>query len=220
MNNIVFLVSGNGGTLKFIYEAIKVFRLNIKIKAVISDRDCGATNFSIKNNIPTHKIAVEKNNQRKLKHLIELIAPDLVITNIHKILTADVININNIKFVNLHYSLLPSFSGIIGMRTIEEAQKKNSMFIGATIHYVNDKVDDGHILGQCSTPVNWLNNTAEDYNNIIFQGGCLILLNYIMSFHLSQKSENEASYNNLLLNPPLRFSTSQFNSYFWNKLKK
>ena len=62
MNNIVFLVSGNGGTLKFIYEAIKVFRLNIKIKAVISDRDCGATNFSIKNNIPTHKIAVEKNN--------------------------------------------------------------------------------------------------------------------------------------------------------------
>ena len=60
MNNIVFLVSGNGGTLKFIYEAIKVFRLNIKIKAVISDRDCGATNFSIKNNIPTHKIAVEK----------------------------------------------------------------------------------------------------------------------------------------------------------------
>ena len=174
MNNIVFLVSGNGGTLKFIYEAIKVFRLNIKIKAVISDRDCGAINFSIKNNIPTHKIAVEKNNQSKLKHLIELISPDLVITNIHKILIPDVININNIKYVNLHYSLLPSFSGIIGMKTIDEAQKKNSMFIGATVHYVNDKVDDGHILGQCTTPVNWQNNTAEDYNNIITAGSIII----------------------------------------------
>ena len=76
------------------------------------------------------------------------------------------------------------------MRTIEE-HKKNSMFIGATIHCVNDKVDDGRILGQCSIPVNWLNNTAEDYNNIIFQGGCLILLNYIISltFHKKQKTK-------------------------------
>ena len=59
MNNIVFLVSGNGGTLKFIYEAIKLFRLNIKIKAAISDRDCGAINFSIKITFQ-HKIQLKR----------------------------------------------------------------------------------------------------------------------------------------------------------------
>ena len=47
MNNIVFLVSGNGGTLKFIYEAIKVFRLNIKIKAVISRHPNGSRSYCI-----------------------------------------------------------------------------------------------------------------------------------------------------------------------------
>ena len=220
MKEILFLVSGNGGTLKFINQAIRMLNLNVKIKAVISDRECGAIKFSNNNNIPTHKIIIKQNNQVKLQELIEMISPDLVITNIHKILKPEIINIKDVKFINLHYSLLPAYSGIIGMKTIDEAKKDNSMFIGATIHYVSEKVDDGHILGQCSTSVDWLNNTADAYYNIIFQGSCFILLNYIITFSFSEKIEKKVSrFNNLLFNPSLHFSTSQFNSYFWNKLK-
>ena len=218
MKNVLFLVSGNGGTLKFLNEAINILNLNIKINAVIADRDCGAIKYSKNNNIPTYKIIIRDGNQDELMRLIDTISPDLVITNIHKILKPEIINIENIKFINLHYSLLPSYSGIIGMKTIDEARNDNAMFIGSTVHCVSEQVDSGRFLGQCSLATDWKKNSVEDYYDIIFQGSCLILLNYIVCFSLYNKLDR-GSYKGLIFNPILNFSTSKFNSYFWNKIK-
>ena len=59
----------------------------------------------------------------KLKELNKL-NPDVIITNIHKIIDSDTLNMFPSKFINLHYSLLPSFAGYIGMETVEKAKEQ------------------------------------------------------------------------------------------------
>lgn len=53
-------------------------------------------------------------------------------------------------FINLHMSLLPAFPG---MRALERALESGVPFIGATMHLVTPRVDDGPPLAQCVQPV-------------------------------------------------------------------
>ena len=48
---IVFLVSGGGGTLKFIFFAIEKLQLPIQIVGIIADRVTNLEKFANKNNI-------------------------------------------------------------------------------------------------------------------------------------------------------------------------
>lgn len=66
MNPIIFLVSGEGGNLRFIYQAIKILKLDIRISLVIADRDCGAARFAIQNDIPFIKIDYSRNSPNQL----------------------------------------------------------------------------------------------------------------------------------------------------------
>lgn len=59
------------------------------------------------------------------------------------------------KIINIHPALLPKFGGkgMYGMRVhqaVAEAGEKES---GITIHYVNDRYDDGNIIFQAKCPV-------------------------------------------------------------------
>ena len=53
MEGILFIASGNGGTLKFLYESIKKFDLPISIDSLVSDRECGALHYAKEKNIHT-----------------------------------------------------------------------------------------------------------------------------------------------------------------------
>jgi folate-dependent phosphoribosylglycinamide formyltransferase PurN len=54
--NIVFLVSGNGGNLKFIKNCIdREFLINCNL-VVIADRECGALNYSKNHRIECYLI--------------------------------------------------------------------------------------------------------------------------------------------------------------------
>jgi len=220
MKTILFLVSGNGGTLKFINEAYKENRINLKVIAVIADRKCGATQYAKKSNIKTHEINLGKDNQENLKQLIQIISPDFVVTNIHRILHNNIISLSEIQFINLHYSLLPSYAGLIGMDTIKKAKIDNTMFIGATTHLVNEDVDKGLILGQCLMASDWTMNTIESYYDIIFRGGCFILLNQLLELSDNKSTNNTVSnYHQLIFNPALTFPPLDYSTSFWDKLK-
>ena len=160
-----------------------------------------------------------KYNSQKTNELYDQIAktnkPDIVITNIHKILDKEIISIRDIRFINLHYSLLPAFEGLIGMKTIEEAKKRNVRFIGATTHRVTDIVDQGPILCQSSYPVNWDRDSITNIEQIIFESSCLCLLNTLYSFNY-QLYDN---YKGVSYNPALSFDPAIFNEEFWNKIR-
>ncbi len=157
MKRIVFLVSGSGGTLRFLYYAIDVLQLNYQIVGVIADRNCHSLRFAENKDVYSKKIKYSKDNFEELREELLFLQPDIVITNIHKIIDEETLTLWNDKFINIHYSLLPSFGGLIGMDTISKAKEQNVRFIGSTCHKVNKDVDSGEILQQGCFSVDWYN---------------------------------------------------------------
>ena len=60
-----------------------------------------------------------------------------------KILSDKIVNKFEKKIINIHPSLLPKFKGL---NTFERALKNKEKKTGCTVHYVNNKMDDGCII--------------------------------------------------------------------------
>lgn len=178
VKKIVFLVSGNGGSLKFLNEAIRQNSLPLQIVAAIADRECGAVEYARKEHMPVTVIKYSRNQPAELQNELSKYSPDIIITNIHKIIDTHTLSLFCGRFINLHYSLLPAFSGLIGMETVAQAHQRNVRFIGATCHMVTEGVDEGSILTQGCFSVDW----SENWDTIIytvFKTACLCLLSGI-----------------------------------------
>lgn len=74
------------------------------------------------------------------------------------------------KVINLHPALLPKFGGkgMYGMNVHRAVRDQKEVETGITIHYVNEKYDEGEIIFQASTPVA-PEDSAEDIAEKIHQ---------------------------------------------------
>ena len=79
MKKIVFLVSGNGGTLKSVYFAIQKSGWEVEVDLVVSDRDCGAIDFAKTKAIRTKVISYKSKDDQELFDLLSLERPDLIV---------------------------------------------------------------------------------------------------------------------------------------------
>lgn len=220
MRKIVFLVSGRGGNLIFIHEIIKLLNLPIKIVGVLSDRDCNALEYAINNSLYAKKIEYSRTKNKTLKEELINLNPDIIITNFHKIIDSEIVEIFQTRLVNLHYSLLPSFSGYIGMKTLELAEKKNVKFIGTTAHLVDEIVDNGLILAQSCLGINW--KEKQSIEDVIFKSGCLCLLNAILikiNISYTDFISVNLTNKNVFFSPSLRFDVTKIDEEFWHKIK-
>lgn len=217
MKNIVFLVSGSGGTLKFLYYAIKILKINYQIIGVIADRDCEALDFAKKESIYFKKIKYYQNNADELREQLFSLNADIIVTNIHKIIDEHTLKLFGNIFFNVHYSLLPSFGGLIGMETIVKAKEQNVKFIGGTCHRVNKDVDSGMILQQGCFSVDW--NNDELVVDSVFKTTCLCLLGSI--YRESYTATEAILINNyrVQFSPPIFFESHRFNDVFWDLIK-
>lgn len=150
---IIVLASGGGGTMKFLHRYSQIADAPYEIKSIIADRDCGAVDYGNANGMMTKVIKPWRSRIPEVVEDIRSINPDIVITNISKILPEEVFTCCKATFINLHYSLLPSFGGVIGFKTVEMAKEKQSRIIGATCHLVTAELDGGPILAQGAMPV-------------------------------------------------------------------
>lgn len=219
-SKICFLVSGEGGTLKFLYNAIEEMNLPFEINHVFADRNCNALAFSNEKNIKNHKLSFHKDDWDFIMEYVISNEIALVVTNIHKIVPAYVIERLPNKFLNLHYSLLPSFKGSIGMKTVELAKEHNVKIIGGTAHLIDENIDEGIIISQGGMKVNWNIEMKEICNNV-FQISCLTFLNAV---HILLKTSefNEGFCDkgmNYFFSPNLQFNPNIFNDKFWKKIK-
>ena len=223
MTSVVFLVSGNGGTLKFLHQAIKSDLVqSIGISCVIADRNCGALEYAQKEGIPNALIKYLRTDTNSLHALLDDLSPDVIITNIHKILDDRLVAKFRHKLINLHYSLLPAFKGLIGMKTIDEAIKIKSRFIGGTCHYVDEQVDNGAIISQFVLPLSYPPDVNQ-LQNIEFRASSLLLLNSIII--LTQPKGNQSGLNAVsILGSPVYFEPNVlvnyalFDQQFWSRI--
>ncbi|WP_185851708.1 phosphoribosylglycinamide formyltransferase [Blattabacterium cuenoti] len=152
MKKLAILVSGRGTNMQHICQAISNGKLsNFKVDLVISDRNCMAIQYALKENIQT--VSLEKVEKRflskEIDHLLMKHIPDIIIlSGFLSILDAKLCEKWNGKIINIHPSLLPKYGGkgMYGMRVHQEVLNKKEKISGATVHYVTKSIDSGKII--------------------------------------------------------------------------
>jgi len=213
---ICFLASGGGGNFKFFHLAKKLQIINNFDLFIIADRKCDSTRYAKEHNIYYKIIHYKQKENQHLLNELDSIDPDIIITNWHKIIDKEVVSKYYGKLINLHYSLLPAFGGLMGIEPIEAAYQQRCQFIGSTCHYVDEGIDSGSIISQTIVKTNI---PIEEAISEVFQKGCLILLNSILivsNVNIIDRSEN-TKYE---FSPSLKFDDEIFNSDFWERLSQ
>ena len=143
-------ISGNGSNLKNLILKSRDYNFPIRIKLVITNnRDAYGLYHAKKNAIPFVCIDTKTRyfeNQifyHLKKHNISLIC----LAGYMKIISKKFLINYGKKIINIHPSLLPKFKGL---NTFERILKNNEKKTGCTVHYVNERLDNGKNIVQKS----------------------------------------------------------------------
>lgn len=173
---LVFLCSGGGGNLAFVHQMIELGRLpGISIIAVLTDRICQANNYAARVGLESRCLDFKEHGQLNLLSALDEFKPDLIITTVHKILQKAVVERYRTQLINLHYSLLPAFGGLIGAQSVQASLDYGVFFSGVTVHSVDESVDGGKPLVQCVIALQKY-EPLEDLMQVVFRCGCMALL--------------------------------------------
>lgn len=160
MKKIVILISGRGSNMQAILEA----RLALRVAAVISN-DAAAAGLAVarQHGVPTavvdHRAYPDRDAfDQALAAAIDAHAPDLVVlAGFMRILTAAFVGRYRNRILNIHPSLLPSFTGL---HTHRRALAAGVKLHGCSVHFVTPELDHGPIVAQAAVPV--LAGDSED----------------------------------------------------------
>lgn len=192
--------------MKFFSLAKQKRLISFNRLTVVADRGCPSLDYAIENSLNAHLISYRQNNPSELINILDCERADVIVTNWHKIIGSDVVGRFENKLVNLHYSLLPAFPGLIGVEPIKQAINRGCRYIGPTCHLVDEGVDTGYILSQYAFPTPC---EFSDAVTLMFRFGCLCLLDGV-----------EALLNNHLTSIKLTFAEKMelFGDDFWEEL--
>ena len=162
MKNIVILISGHGSNMQSIVNA---HIPNANIAAVLSNNpDAAGLAWAAERGIATaalnHKnFASREDFDRAMMDLIDQYSPDLVVlAGFMRILTPTFCQHYENRCINIHPSLLPSFTGL---HTHQRALDEGCRISGCTIHFVTEVLDNGAIIAQGVVPI-LDGDTADD----------------------------------------------------------
>lgn len=154
MLKIAVLISGGGSNLDSIMDGIDSGYLsNVEIEIVISDREAkgieNAKNRGYKTLIIDRKIyknTISKEILKTLKDEVDYI----ILAGFLSVIEDELIQNYPDRIVNIHPSLIPSFSGkgMYGMNVHRAVIKKGVKYTGCTVHFVNEEIDGGAIIKQ------------------------------------------------------------------------
>lgn len=160
--NLAILISGRGSNMNAILNAIENKQIiNIQKTLVISNKEDSFGLQVAKNryNVPT-EIILKKNlmNEEYDNLLIHALKAHEINSNnsliclagFMQILGPTIVNVYENRILNIHPSLLPSFKGLNAQKQAIDAGVKIS---GCTVHFVDQKIDNGPIILQKCVPV-------------------------------------------------------------------
>lgn len=153
------LGSGKGSNFVAIAEAIAAGQLPAEVALVISDvEDAGILGHATERGLPARylppgKFRTKLDEDAEAAYLAALreAQVDLVVlAGFMRILKGEFLRAFEGRVVNIHPSLLPSFPGLAAWK---QALDYGVKFTGCTVHYVDQGVDTGPIIGQRAVPV-------------------------------------------------------------------
>ncbi len=146
--NVCIFISGYGSNLKSLILYSRNYNFPINIKLVVSNNlKAKGLSLARKNSIPYLVIDTKKRNYEKtiLKKLKKNKISLICLAGYMKILSKQFILEFGKKIINIHPSLLPKFKGL---NTYEKALENKEIKTGCTVHYVDEKLDNGKKIKQ------------------------------------------------------------------------
>ncbi|MGH8766399.1 MAG: phosphoribosylglycinamide formyltransferase [Burkholderiales bacterium] len=148
---VVVVISGRGSNLQALLDA------DIPVAAVVSNvAGAGGLMIAERRGIPTatvpHKdYATREAFEDVLMRAIDAYSPTLVAhAGFMRIVTAGYVRHYAGRSLNIHPSLLPSFTGL---HTHERALAAGVKLHGCSVHFVTEELDGGPIVAQAAVPV-------------------------------------------------------------------
>ncbi len=161
---IAILISGRGTNMENIIRACKNEQIPAKVVLVISDNE-EAKGIKIAQSYGVDtKVILRKNYSSKdefedemIKNIKEARADLICLAGFMRVLSERFVKEFEGMIMNIHPALLPSFPGLHAQR---QALEYGVKITGATVHFIDEKVDHGPIIIQAAVPV--LENDTEE----------------------------------------------------------
>ncbi len=158
---IVFLCSTNGSVLN---ELLKHSLVRELTDAVLCDRTCGS--LQVSEDYHVKSILLQSSSGKEFSKKIEnLYSEDNVvfISFYTKLLSKEFLSKHKGRVFNCHPTLLPSFKGLHGE---EKNLESNYLFMGCTLHEVDEFIDNGKPVIQAAMPIDINLNKMQNRHKI------------------------------------------------------
>ena len=139
-------ISGSGTNLKSIIKNSREYNFPINVCLIVSNnKKAKGIIFAKKFSIPFVCLNTNRYNFEKIifKKLIEKKIDIIFLAGFMRILSKIFIRKFKGKIINIHPSLLPKYKGL---NTFQRALNSKEKFTGCTVHYVDEKLDNGKII--------------------------------------------------------------------------
>ena len=185
MLRVMVLVSGGGTNLQAIIDAVESGSItNVELVGVLSNNKTVKSLERARNaGIPAVSLSPKDFEDRAsfneaLLAKVDEFEPDLIVLAgfLVAIPEAMVHKYSN-RIINIHPSLIPSFCGVgyYGLKVHEKALVRGVKVTGATVHFVNEGMDEGPIIAQKAVAVEE-GDTAEVLQRRVMEQAEWILL--------------------------------------------
>lgn len=154
---LAILISGRGSNMAALIEGAQSGKIpHCEVAVVISDQPQAAGLRKAKDcGIPT--LIIERSGRSREEHDRDIVAAlrerqiDLIcLAGYMRILSRGFIEAYRGRILNIHPSLLPSFTGLDAQK---QALEHGVRVAGCTVHYVDETLDGGPIIAQRVVPV-------------------------------------------------------------------
>ena len=157
MYRIAIFASGNGSNTQKIIEYFKEHK-HIKIVLVCTDkRDAFVLERTKRLNVQSFVFSRDelRNSEIVIEKLKDEKIDFIVLAGFMLLVPANILNAFPDHIINIHPALLPKFGGkgMYGMHVHEAVINANEKESGISIHYVNERYDEGKIIFQAKVPI-------------------------------------------------------------------
>lgn len=156
MKNIVLFASGSGSNVENIIGYFKDIDVKNNFFIFTNNPNAFVIERANKLNVPFFVFSKEELKNGTVLNKIVEINPDLIVlAGFLLMFPGSIIEKYPNKVINIHPALLPKYGGkgMYGMHVHEAVVANNEKETGITIHYVNEKYDEGAIIFQAKTNV-------------------------------------------------------------------
>jgi len=177
LENIAVAISGGGRSLENLLEQERAGQSSFKVTCVVtSKQDCKGVSIAKEAGLPTffHKFPLQKDPDLSAslegflyQHKVSWIALAGFLRPF------PVLPAWASKIINIHPALLPKYGGkgMYGQKVHSAVIKAKETISGATVHFVNERYDEGTVIAQVIVPVNE-EDTTDQLAERVFAGEC------------------------------------------------